>query len=499
MKSPSMPENQQKNLLAIFFLSFGYIALQMILTPVRIRVVTGILSVEDYTRLNMVIMNISFVGVMLSLGSYEYLLRKLPGASPEFQLAVIKRFTVFFGGLTLVGALVGVVLLKLLLPDDSGLTTYDIVLCGIGLLAWGHLLQRCIMLMARSEMFKYRITQFFYGDFWFVPLALGFLFIPAFNFHHILTIWVGWMVLVAILLIRFIPYRQALKSDASLVPLKDIIIFSLPLLPMLFGEWLFRIGDRWFLLILHGEVETGYYMVAMNIALIAFMVGQQLLSMIAAKFNQLKNKLTGDFLEAPHTSPDMRAIFSIMLRYCWILSIVTAVAFCLSPEAIVGILADAKFAPAATILPWAAPVSFFFLTGTVFCRTLITLDRTRTVAVVTLGAAAINLGLNALFVPGMAKEGAALATVLSLVCMALFSGIAIRAWRWIDATELKAGRILVFTALCVAAFYLAEAISGYMLITLAIGGLLSLASLFALGLFKKRELLTLFGKSAEDA
>jgi hypothetical protein len=38
-----------------------------------------------------------------------------------------------------------------------------------------------------------------------------------------------------------------------------------------------------------------------------------------------------------------------------------------------------------------------------------------------------------------------------------------------------------------------------MLITLAIGGLLSLASLFALGLFKKRELLTLFGKSAEDA
>ena len=494
-----MPENQQKNILVLFFLSFGYIALQMILTPVRIRVVTDILPVPIFTILNMVIMVISFAAVMLSLGSYEYLLRKLPGQPEAFQLAVIKKFTLFFGGISVLGALLGVGVLHFALPPGSALTPYDLALCGVGLVVWGHLLQRCIMLMARSEMFKYRTTQLFYADLWFIPLVLGLLLIPAFTLSHVLTIWVGWMVLVALGLIRFIPYRKALRGDAAMVSLKEVIAFSLPLLPMLFGEWLFRLGDRCFLLIHHGTIETGYYMLAMNIALIAFMVGQQLLSMIAAKFNQLKNRLPGELMAAPHRSPEMRAIFSIMLRYCWILSIVTGVAFCLTGDQIVGILAAPKFAPAAEILPWAAPVSFFFLTGTVFCRTLITLDRTKTVTVVTLGAAAVNLGLNALLVPGMAKEGAALATVLSLLCLTLFSGIAIRAWRWLDASELKAGRMLVFAVLCTGSFYLAERISGYMVLTLALGALLSLVFLLALGLFKKTEMLTLFDKMPPES
>jgi O-antigen/teichoic acid export membrane protein len=494
-----MPENQQKNILVLFFLSFGYIALQMILTPVRIRVVTDILTVGQYTILNMVIMTISFAAVMLSLGSYEYLLRKLPGQPEAFQLAVIKKFTLFFGGISVLGALLGVGVLHFALPPGSALTPYDLALCGVGLVVWGHLLQRCMILMARSEMFKYRTTQLFYADLWFVPLVLGFLLIPAFNLHHVLTIWVGWMVLVALVLIRFIPYRKALRGDAAMVSLKEVIAFSLPLLPMLFGEWLFRLGDRCFLLIHHGTIETGYYMLAMNIALIAFMVGQQLLSMIAAKFNQLKNRLPGELMDAPHRSPEMRAIFSIMLRYCWILSIVTGVAFCLTGDQIVGILAAPKFAPAAEILPWAAPVSFFFLTGTVFCRTLITLDRTKTVTVVTLGAAAINLALNAWMVPEGGKYGAALATVLSLLCLTLFSGIAIRAWRWLDASELKAGRMLVFAVLCTGSFYLAERISGYMVLTLALGALLSLVFLLALGLFKKTEILTLFDKMPPES
>ena len=265
-----MPENQQKNILVLFFLSFGYIALQMILTPVRIRVVTDILTVGQYTILNMVIMTISFVAVMLSLGSYEYLLRKLPGQPEAFQLAVIKKFTLFFGGISVLGALLGVGVLHFALPPGSALTPYDLALCGVGLVVWGHLLQRCMILMARSEMFKYRTTQLFYADLWFVPLVLGFLLIPAFNLHHVLTIWVGWMVLVALVLIRFIPYRKALRGDAAMVSLKEVIAFSLPLLPMLFGEWLFRLGDRCFLLIHHGTIETGYYILAMNIALIAF-------------------------------------------------------------------------------------------------------------------------------------------------------------------------------------------------------------------------------------
>ena len=95
-------------MVAFFFLSFGYIGLQFLLTPVRIKTVTSILTTEQYADLNMVMMNISFIGVMLSLGSYEYLLRMLPGKTEAQQLGIIRVFIQFFGGVNLVGAVIGV-------------------------------------------------------------------------------------------------------------------------------------------------------------------------------------------------------------------------------------------------------------------------------------------------------------------------------------------------------------------------------------------------------
>ena len=89
-------ETKKANFIGVFFLSFGYIGLQFLLTPLRIKTVTSILAPEQYADLNMVMMNISFIGVMLSLGSYEYLLRTLPGKTQDQQLSIIRVFIQFF-------------------------------------------------------------------------------------------------------------------------------------------------------------------------------------------------------------------------------------------------------------------------------------------------------------------------------------------------------------------------------------------------------------------
>ena len=373
-------------------------------------------------------------------------------------------------------------------------------MCGVGLFVWGHLLQRCLILTGQSELLKYRITQFFYADFWFIPLVIAWWFLrPDFALSHALAVWVGWMCLVAVALVGFVPYRKAWTARHESVRIKEIVAFSLPLIPMLFGEWLFRLGDRWFLYVLTDKTQTAYYMAIMNIALIAYMVGQQLLGLMAPAFNGCKELLHEDQLPTPWVNTELRCLFSIMLRYSWLLAVVTGVAFCLAGEEIVRILLAASYLPAAGLLQWAAPVSFFFLTSTVFCRTLIALDRPRSVAIVTIVAAVLNLGLNAVLVPDMKKEGAALATVLSLAVMTVHAGWMIKCWRWVEWSELKLGRILLFGVWSTGMFYVANRFFEQPLIVLGVAGCGSLVGLLVLGCFKKQELGRVFTrKSAAD-
>ena len=492
-------ENKHSAIVAFFFLSFGYIGMQLLLTPVRIKTVTSILTTEQYADLNMVMMNISFIGVMLSLGSYEYLLRMLPGKQPEEQLGIIRVFIRFFGGINLAGSVIGVLILTLVLPDGF-MTMRDMVVCGIGLFVWGHLLQRCLILTGQSELFKYRVTQFFYADFWFIPLVAAWWFLrPDFSFSHALTIWVGWMCLVAIVLAGFVPYRAAWCSEDRSVTIKEVVTFSLPLIPMLFGEWLFRLGDRWFLYLLTDKTETAFYMATMNIALIAYMVGQQLLGIMSPAFNGAKALLPEGMQETPWLDSEMRGLFSIMLRYSWLLSLVTGLAFCFTGPEIVTILLAKTYAPAANLLPWAAAVSFFFLTATVFCRTLIALDQTRMVAKVTLAAAILNVVLNAILVPRMQKEGAALATVLSLAFMAAFAGVSVKAWRWVEWSELKPWRLCLFAGLSMMGFVLATRYLVHPFLVLGAAGGWSVLAIFVSGCFRRQELVRVFAARKASA
>lgn len=481
--------------LGFLFASVGYVVLQLVLTPVRIKLMTTLLTKEQYGLLTLAIMSVSCLAALASFGSFEYLLRKVPGQSEGVQLGLLKMAMTFFGGLSLVLAVVGVWILGWCLPELSGFPRSAIVACGVGAVLYLHLLTKTFFLLSRGQPLQYRATQFLYADVWFVPLVLILLVHPL-DLSGILWVWVGWLAFTIVVTWRLTPLGESFARGHADVRLREMVAFGVPLLPMVFGEWLFRLGDRFVVLSLLNPEALANYSLCMNISLIVYMVGLNLIALILPDFNRVRNTLPDQDLARPWTSPDLCNLFSLMLRYGIVFSLIGGVALFLVGPQILAVLSDPKFGDAAVIFPWAAPASLFFLVQAVFNRTLMAFDRSRLVGGITLACAFLNVILNLFLVPRMQERGAALATCLSLAVLALVSGLLVRAWRWIVWRELKPIRILLSTLLSAVGILAARHwIPDRNLLLLLVAGAWCGAMIFATGVMKPADIrLLLAGK-----
>jgi O-antigen/teichoic acid export membrane protein len=481
---------------AFLFASVGYVVLQLMLTPIRIKLMTTLLTKEQYGVLTLAIMSVSCVAALVSCGSFEYLLRKAPGQPAAVQQGLLRMAFIFFGGLSIAVSAIGVTGLVWCMPPIPGFPVPAILACGIGVVAYLHLLTKAFYLLSCGRPIPYRATQFLYADIWFLPLVLILLVYPL-HLAHILWVWVGWLALTILATWRLTPLTQAAERRHIDVRLRDMIAFGLPLLPMVFGEWLFRLGDRYVVITLLDPEALANYSLCMNIALIAYMIGLNMIALILPDFNRLKNTLTGDALTRPWQSAELRRIFSLMLRYSLVFSLVGGAALTLVGPHILLVLSDPKFLDAAVIFPWAAPASLFFLLQAVFNRTLMALDRSPLVGGLTLACAALNVGLNLVLVPHLQERGAALATGISLACLAGASGVCVQAWRWVDWAELKPLPILLSAALSAAGMYAARQAlpQQNLLVVVGVGGWSALM-IFAAGVMKLSDIrLLLAGKA----
>ncbi|HQK88758.1 MAG TPA: hypothetical protein PLU25_14140, partial [Acidobacteriota bacterium] len=83
----------------LFFASFGYVAIRMLIAPVRIKLLTSLLTKEDYGLLTLIMLTVSFLTLIFSLGSLEYMLRKLPGRPAADQYRTLRTVMSWFGRL----------------------------------------------------------------------------------------------------------------------------------------------------------------------------------------------------------------------------------------------------------------------------------------------------------------------------------------------------------------------------------------------------------------
>ena len=493
------PTYSSRTLLGVFFASFGFIACRFLLTPIRIKVLTSLLDRETYGALTLISVTVSFLTLVGSIGSLEYMLRKLPGAPSNYQKGVFRVILLCFGGLSVAMALVGAGALAVWQPATLRLGGGDLAACALMLVLTVHMIQRAYFLMARSEYVKSRLSQIFYAETWFLPLLLCFVWPWTLTASHVLWIWVTWLVLTMFMTRRWISLAEVFRETPPPSALRNILSFGLPIFPMILGEWLFRLIDQYVLLGLKGLSTVAVYALAVNIAMVGYVMGSSVLDILITEFNRARNRVGGRTVDELAASPELRKSFTVMLRYALTLYIPVGAALCTVGWALIRFFSGPKFDEAALILPWTAPIPLLFLLNLIFGRVLLSLDRSRTVGFATLGAALMTLGLNLALVPALGGQGAALANTLSMGCLAVFLGVRVHCWKWIVRSELRAGALLAFAVLSAGGLWSTRFfITGRPLTVLVAGAAWCVAIMFGLKLVSREDVHLFTDKAKVD-
>lgn len=463
---------------SFFLLSFGYVAARFILGLARTRLLTEVLSKDLYGSLTLIVMSVTFACSMLSLGGYEFLVRRLPGLSPAAQQGWLRLLLVrlalpawLVAGVVLVtGKSLGY--LSLLQWSDAGL-----VFIAMGLTSW--LFYRTFYFYGCGQLARVRLLQLFQHDLWFLAIA-GVGLAAVLSFSLLLGIWTVWLgALCAAVIIVTGRVRGDIAQAGSM---REAVKYGLPLLPMIAGDILFRVADRYLILIYQNMTVVAEYTLCMNIAMIAVIVGASLLDIKIPALYAERNLIADGKISEP--SSGMAALFSVMLRLGLAIGIVAALVLVLFSDEVLRLLSGPAFHSSAPLLAWTAPVPILFLVSSVISRGLLTMDRSRLVGGTTLAAAVFNVLLSAYFIPRWGARGAALAITVSLFALSVVLGWELGVKRWIKRSSLKPFSLLVFAAFGAAAFHMLNILmpSEFPAVArLAAGGLLAAVALVVTG------------------
>jgi O-antigen/teichoic acid export membrane protein len=463
-------------------LSFGYMAVRFLLAPLQIRAVTSLLDKAQYGALTLTMLTVSFLVTAVSLGHFEYIVRRLPGRPGAYQFGVMKLVSRFFGALALATAAVGVLGLGALRPAKIPLNWPHLLAGGLALVVLVVLLQRIFFLIARTDWVRVRTLQILYADTWFLPLLVAAAVAPV-TLTSVMLVWVTWLLVALWLACRWV--RAPGPVGSSPVQLAAIVRFGAPLLPLLLGEWLFRLADRYVLLGFKNLEAVANYSLCFNVALIVYTVAASAQDLFIPVLNRERNRLDTFDLETLLRSERLRTLFTAMLKYGLLIVLPGGLFLLFCRAQLLAILSGVKFRDAAFILPFLAPMPLVFLLGMLCNQVQLLLNRSVVVGAVSLLAAALNLGLNLLLVPRYGEVGAAVALTLSLALIAACAGGMIRVWRWIVWRRLQPARLLTLLLLGAAGKVLwRAALGGQPFACLAACAVWDLVWIFALGLVK---------------
>ncbi|MBP7274728.1 MAG: lipopolysaccharide biosynthesis protein [Kiritimatiellae bacterium] len=474
-------------LVNLLFASLGYVAIRIVIAPVRIKLLTSLLSKEDYALLTLAMLTVSFVTLISSLGSLEFMLRKIPGRDRGFQFSTLRTIMSFFGLLGIVIAALGGLALMVWTPARFPLGRSDAVALGLILVLTVHLTQLVYFLMGRSEYAHSRMLMLLYADAWFLPL-LVFMGRIRISISFILWLWVIWLFLSMAVSQSLVSLREVFQRSSPRARLRPILAFGVPLLPMIMGEWIFQVQDRYVLLAFTNLDALANYTLCFNIAWVGVGTGTSLLDVLVTEFYKARNLSGSRTLAELRAYPPLRKSFTLMLRYGLILAVPIVLALWIARTPIVLLLSDPKFADAAELMKWVAPLPLCYILVIISGRTLMALDRGMLVGASTLAAAGVHLTLSVVLAPRLGERGVALAGCAAYTLLAIHLGMQARIVRWIDWSELRPIRLGVFFLVTAAGLICAvRYVAGHHFWILASGGAISLAALLLLGLVRKSD------------
>lgn len=476
-----------KHILNIGLASVGFVFVHMLLLPIRTKILTTILDKSDYGSLTLISTTLSLITLVSSLGSLEFLLRKLPGRDPSYQWSAFKTVAMWFGGGGAVLGVVGLFTFSVWHPDKLQFVSMgDLAVCAVLLVLTIHMTQVTHFLMGRSAYAQSRFAQILYADAWFLPVIAVYYLRGPVGITSVLWVWVGWTLLSWLCILRWVPATTFARTPASNQRLREVLAFGLPLAPMIAGDWLFRAGA----LYLMTDVEAvANYGLCFNIAWVGTIVGGAVLDILLTEFFKVRNRLAATTADSLAADPELRRMFSLMLRYGLVIVIPFGAVTGLASEPVIRFLSSPKFLDAAPLLPWLVPVPVLFLFIVVFGRTLMALHRNAAVGWITLVAAAANIVLCAILIPILGTKGAAIANDVTYAAVVVTFGAMVGVWKWIEVSALMPARLVALAALCAGGFLALRHTHAGTTATLVMGGTWCCACAFTLGLIRRSDFL----------
>lgn len=482
--SPSPNQDSRRNadwknaVFNLFFASFGFVAIRFLFTPIRIKLLTSLLSKEEYGTLTLIMVTISFASLLSSMGSFEFMLRRIPGQPAEEQFSILHTVVHYFGLIALIASLLIGGMLFILPANKLSLGVSEILACMILLLLTVHISQLIYFLMGRSQYGQSRLLMLLQVDVWFLPLIV-FLWFGRLTVEFMLWFWAAWLVVTLGISQIFVRTRRIFQSPASRPLAGRILHFGIPLLPMILGLMVFQIIDRYALLAFTDLETLANFTLAFNLTWVGAYTGLALLDVLITEFFKVRNRYPEDAPEDLPFHPDLRLSFNTMLRFALLISCTISTALLFAGAPLIRFLSTQAFLDAVPIMQSLSLLPPIILLVTIHSKALIALDRSRVVGAGTLIAIGLHALLSALLIPLLQARGSALASFLSYSTLAVYLGLRFRVFTWIDRKDLRPFRLLLHIGICSAGFLGSVAWISHPLAALICGGVIALISMFA--------------------
>ncbi|MCO4763603.1 MAG: flippase [Myxococcales bacterium] len=158
---------------------------------------------------------------------------------------------------------------------------------------------------------------------------------------------------------------------------------------------------------IHGDLETGYYTAGYKLLEVLAIIPSIVL---AATFPALSAAVANDPKRAG-------ALHGTALRWLLLVGGAATVVLVVLPELIIGLMYGDRFAPAANVLRALAPSVLLMFINYLETHMLVALGLVRQQMWISLGLIAVNVGLNAWWIPRWGGAGAAIATAVTELCL----------------------------------------------------------------------------------
>lgn len=242
----------------------------------------------------------------------------------------------------------------------------------------------------------------------------------------------------------FRQYRFRLRWDV----LQQSFRYGFPLVFMALAATLLTFADRYLLKALGNLAEVGIYSMAYKFGMI---VNMALVTPFRTAFFPLMFRLA--------EQGDVGNLYRKYHTYFLLAGMALFLALSLFARELMLVFTAPKYLSGYVIVPLIAFSYVLFGLRVIYVNVIATKEKTTVVALSTLFGAALNIGLNLLFIPRWGGMGAAVATLIAYLTIAVTTYIPQQRIQPVDWDWPRAARLFALAGLCLAPAYLMPALS----------------------------------------